>query len=592
MNDKTVREWALYEAGKKYNQSIRFDDKDYYETVDVNIAFANGNQWRNVNADTISKPVVPIIQKAKQHIIANVTSTSISASISPLEHNAEEQDENSQKNELIADMTNAEIRNLFDRLKFEFKVKDGLSDAFDMGDMCIHTLWNTEENAFKGSQYELYKGVINAELVDGPNVLFGNPNNADPQKQPYIILVGRDLTTTLQDEVEKGKKNDIFSDLEYTYQAGDLGKIELETDDYGKSLYLLVYKKVKGKILATKCVQGAYIYKDKDTGLTRYPIAWMNYRKQKNCYHGIAGCTGLIPNQIAVNKLVAMIIYSVMNTAFPKLVYDADRISGLTNKIGEQIGIRDRMPNESIRDVASYLETGQVSNQVISTIELLVSYTKDMLGINDAAVGNVNPDNTSAMALAEKLSSVPLENLRSNLYEFTEQFVDNLIDMISSKYGTRPVTVTNGDNTSIQMFDFSLLKDFNSSKRIDVGAIGYASELSAIKELRDLLELGSITVVEYLERIPENRVPKVKELIANIKMRLGMVNAEEQRANEEKWNQMLAFIETLPQETQEQLKKLPDADLEKAVAQLMEQAPQQAEMVASQNLNQAMGQII
>jgi len=84
-----VEEWKLYEAGVEWNKNILISsDKSYYETIDANIDFANGNQWRNVEADNISKPVIPIIQKARQHMIANVCSSNISATVQPMEYTA------------------------------------------------------------------------------------------------------------------------------------------------------------------------------------------------------------------------------------------------------------------------------------------------------------------------------------------------------------------------------------------------------------------------------------------------------------------------------------------------------------------------
>lgn len=596
MKDDKLKEWELYEKGISYNNAIIMGNKSYYEQVNVNIGFQE-DPWRNVEAEDISKPSIPIIQKAKQHTIANVTSTNISATIQPMEYTSKEDERTPEMQQEIeaTDMANAEIRNIFDELKYEFKVREGLGDAFDMGDMCLHTYWDTDVKPFKGEKYANIEGKICAELVDGPNIMFGNANNPDPQRQPYIIVVGRDLAINLQEEAKKYKETEkVETDTEWQYMAGDNGKVEVDADKYGKALYIIVYKKDKKTktIHATKLTKTAYMYNDIDTGLTRYPIAWMNYTKQKNQYHGRAAATKLIPNSIAVNKLLAMIVYSVMKTAFPTLVYNAEKMTAPTNEIGKAIGLRNMQPNESVREVAGYLEVGQVSSQVIQTINLIVDYTKDMLGINDAAVGNTNAENTSAMAMAEKLSSVPLENVRSNLYEFTEQFVDNILDMMSVKYGVRPVKITEGDNTRITSFDFNRMKNLNSSKRIDVGAIGYASELSSLKELRDLLELGAITVVDYLERLPEYTIPKVKELVEDIKLRMGLTSGQEQVDKNKQYEQMLAFIETLPVETQNQLKALPDAELEQVVAEMMKNAPQQEEVIANQNLNQAMGQII
>jgi hypothetical protein len=83
--------------------------------------------------------------------------------------------------------------------------------------------------------------------------------------------------------------------------------------------------------------------------------------------------------------------------------------------------------------------------------------------------------------------------------------------------------------------------------------------------------MGKIEVVDYLERLPEHTIPKVKELVDTIKARLGYQDIQDQKTNEKQWEQMIAFIETLPPETQEQLRALPDNELEQAVAQLMNQ---------------------
>jgi len=263
-----------------------------------------------------------------------------------------------------------------------------------------------------------------------------------------------------------------------------------------------------------------------------------------------------------------------------------------TNEIGKAIPLRNMQPGESVGNLWQYGQISQPAAMVIDVINLIVNYTKEMMGITDAAVGNVTPENTSAIALAEKLTSVPLENIRSNLYEFTEQVVDILLDFMGNKYGIRPVKMSKDNMTGIITYDFNNINELNYNKTIDVGAIGYSSELTSLKELRDLLELGSITVVDYLKRLPENTIPERDELVKEIEFRMGLVTEEQARQNNSKWEQMAAFMETLPIETQEELKKLPDNELEAALTELMAQAPQQEEMTANANLNQAIGGIV
>ncbi len=49
MADRT-KDWDLYQAGKNYNNTLQ---PNYYDTVDANIEFYSGNQWRNLEADNM-----------------------------------------------------------------------------------------------------------------------------------------------------------------------------------------------------------------------------------------------------------------------------------------------------------------------------------------------------------------------------------------------------------------------------------------------------------------------------------------------------------------------------------------------------------
>lgn len=77
---------------------------------------------------------------------------------------------------------------------------------------------------------------------------------------------------------------------------------------------------IETTVHVTKATRTAIIYEDVDTGLTRYPIAWGNWEKQKNQYHGRALVTGLIPNQIFINQMFATAMRHLQLMAFPKTV--------------------------------------------------------------------------------------------------------------------------------------------------------------------------------------------------------------------------------------------------------------------------------
>jgi hypothetical protein len=564
VDDKKTKDWRLYEFGKKYNNSLK---PSYYDTVDANLAFFEGDQWRNLEAENMPKPVFNIIKRVGTFFVSSLTTSKTKLHFEPL-LNAD----NGESEELSpSDFANAMVSNLFDKMKMDFRIKDALFDGVKTGDYCAHFYFDTSKKPY-GTQMGI-EGEIEMELVDGSNVFFGNANNPRVESQPYIIISGRDMVENLRDEAKKHSTNkqeinSIQEDKNYNEQSGDSGKIEVEADDYGKALYIIVYRKKKVKrpvldemgqpqvdetgkpvteevtaITASKSVENAYIYKDIDTGLSHYPIAWGNWEKQKNQYHGRALCTGLLPNQIFINRMFAMVMYHLMMTAFPKAVYNADIIPSWDNEIGSSIGVSGMDLNSPIKNVAGYLEPGNMSNQIIQTIELAMQYTKETLGISDAALGSIDPKNTSAIIAVQKSSAIPLENPKANLYEWIEDIGQILLDMMGTYYGNRPVVIEQQGQKQVVEYDFSTFKKTWLNVRADVGEASYWSEIASLSTLDTLLDREKIEFIDYLERVPDEYIPQKQELIGKIKQQM---EEAEMMANDP----MNAIAQLTPEEQQ------------------------------------------
>ena len=461
------------------------------------------------------------------------------------------------------DLANAEIKNVLRNIKFDSKSRTLLGDGFDTGDFCLHFYFDMDEIPFKQTMPSI-KGLIKAEIIDSTNVMFGNPNTRQVEKQPYIIIVGRDLVKNLKEEAKKNKSKDIESikaDSETSYQMGDNGKLENDAKGYEKALYIIKYYKKDGKVYASKSTKEAYIYKEKDTGLSYYPIAFNNWEEVKGSYHGRAETTGIIPNQIAINKMFAMVIYHLMLTAFPTGVYDADRIEGWTNEIGAQIPVTN-LQGDSIRNIAGYLEPATMSTQIIDAIELAMQYTKETLGVGDASLGNVTMNNATAIIAIQKSAAVPLENVKAAFYEFVEDCGRIIIDMMGTKYGVRPVVITGPNNErTVELFNFQQLKDMWLNIKIDVGNASYFSEVASVQTLDNLLNNGFIEFVEYLKRIPDEIIPNKQELINSIE--------QQDLYKQAIYNMMGKFMDTLPQEIRASLTQLNPEQMEKRVLEMM-----------------------
>lgn len=565
---KMTKAWQRYEQGKSYNNRL---SPNLYDMVNTNIEFFIGNQWVHLSQtpamQRLPKPVFNIIKRVASLFVASLTSSAASISFDELSYYSasavssgagqmEQEGGNGEPPEVnAATIATAEVQNLLEKFKMDFRIREALFDGAQTGDYCAHFYWDTDAVPYGGA-FGPYKGEIRMELVDGINVMFGNPNITDVTRQPYILIVGRDTVENLEAERKANKKSGdestIDPDSDFGDMAGKGGRTELESDaENGKALYVYMYEmkesKVGGETVrtvhVTKATRSCTIYEDIDTGLSRYPIAWGNWEKQKNQYHGRALVTGIIPNQIFINTMFAMVMRHLQLMGFPKTVFNAEKISHWNNEIGQAIAVRGLAPGEQISQVAYNMQPADMSNQIIMAIDKAVSYTKDCLGATDAQLGNVKPDNTSALMVLQSNAEVPLENTRAGMYEWLEDIGAILLDMMGTYYGTRPMVrdmefeeivegpggmpqidpmtgllqVTRVTRKTEVLYDFSQFKKLWFNVRVNAGATTYYSEIAMVQTLDNLRRDGTLEVIDYLERIPDKLIPRKAELVRELK---------------------------------------------------------------------------
>lgn len=556
--------WQQYIDGQNYNSRLGL-----YETNDKNERFYAGSQWFGVQANGLPTPVFNIFKRIINYFIATIMSQDISMQFIPEnvgdDPETEEEIEIAEASKTITEYSDT----LFEKNKMLAKLRQCLLDAALTGDAAVYNYWDASIDTMQDIM-----GDISIELIDSINVMFGNPNerrvndNGKPI-QPYILLVFRQLVSDLRDEakangIPQDKINLITTDNDTEYQSGDRAKIELDQTNsvVGKTTAILKLWRKGGKIYAKKSTKHTEIRKEWDTGLTRYPVAWMNWDARKNSYHGQAVGTGLVPNQIYINKMFAMAMMSQMHTAFPKLIYNKDLIAGVNNQVGASIGIEGGM-DINVNNAAAYLQAGNMSEQVFKLIDTAIQYTKDMLGATDAALGDVKPDNKGAIIAVQQASGIPLESIKQNLYQFVEDIGYNMLDMMAAKYGKRKIDVVVMGKRVIKEFDFSILKKMKFRIKIEVGASSYWSEIAAMQTLDNLLGADRITFLQYLERLPAGQIPKTQELIEEIKM--------QDQKQQFIYEQMARFMESLPPEVQQQLQSLPPEEMESQLMEMMMQ---------------------
>lgn len=511
--DKPSKEcvWRFYERSLRYNNQI-----DLEETVRCNENFYVGKQWENVEANGLPTPTFNFLKRVVMFDVASITSDNLKVTATALAHTANTDD-------LIpaVNVVNEEFEALTEQNELTHLCREFVRNAAVDGDGCMYAYW--DDTAETGQDE---KGAIRTEILDNTDVYFGNPTDKDVQSQPYIIIRSQLPTRTVRLRAKANGSSEwqsILPDDEFR-NAMDSAKV---VDDMTTLLLILWRDDETGTIWGYECTQHAEVSEPWDLEIKRYPLIWLNWDYVKNSYHGQAMVTGILNNQIFVNRAWAMSMLSMMKTAYPKYAIDGTRIAALDNRVGGYVKVNGD-PNNAIKAI----DPPTISPQVAQYIQLAIDETEKCLGATSVALGDTRPDNTSAIIALQRAAATPIELTKQNLYKAIEDLYRIYLEFMSVYYGRRLVDTEASDKvmdvyafagmdtpeTITDYFDFSTLKQHPMSLKLDVGASSYYSEIASINTLDNLfIQAKAIDIVQYLERIPDGYIPDRRGLIQDIK---------------------------------------------------------------------------
>ena len=490
-------------VGKEYSAGISFNSGiDLYDCVETNENFFIGKQWEGVQSNGLPTPVFNFLKRVVLFSVANISTDNLKLWARAMSSSGER---NTQTLELVADILNDQFASIFEHNSIGKSIREFTRNAAVDGDGCMYTYWDDTAETGQAS-----KGAIRTEVLMNTQVLFGNPNNRDVQSQPYIILERRMLLSEARKRAKRyGKDPD-----EIQPDNKDCGSNYMDSMSGSGNKVTVLLRLWKddetGTVHAYECTRQAEIRGDLDLGIKLYPLTWMNWDYVQDCYHGQAMITGLLPNQIFVNKLFAMSMISLMTLAYPKVVYDSTKVAKWTNKIGGAIPV-----NGSVEGVAKIIDPASISPQISQFIDIAISYTQKFLGASDVALGDTRPDNTSAIIALQRAAATPMELTKQNLLQSIEDLGRIYMEFMGEYYGERYVEISNPyDNSKLVVpFDFSILKEIPFTIGLDAGAASYWSEIAAMQTLDNLLMQGKISTVEYLKRLPAGQITDKEALI-------------------------------------------------------------------------------
>lgn len=502
--------WQEYQKALQFNNGIRLDD-----TVEANENFFIGKQWEGVQSNGLPTPVFNFLKRVTLFQVASITSDNIKMQAQPLGIVV-----NHDEVQVMADIVNREFEALFEQNKIPILMRECLRNAAVDGDGATYTYWDPDVET--GQEM---KGALVTEIIENTRVHFGNPNDRRVQRQPYILIQSREMLDSVKERAEENGNS--AENIRADEDERNVNQA-FHTDDKVTVVLKLWKNRETGTVWGYECCRDNVIRREWDLGIRLYPVTWLPWDYVQNCYHGQAMITGLLPNQIFVNKAYAMTMISLMSSAYPKTVYDKTRVSKWDNRVGGAIGIN----GGDVNTVAKIIEPAQVSPQIAQFIQLAVDHTQTFLGATSAAMGDTRPDNTSAIIALQRASAVPSDMTKQSYYNCVEDLGRIYIEFMAEYYGKRLVERPVPQDAPPEVlafaglepgamqtaeFDFDQLKDAHFTLKLDVGASSYWSEIASMQTLDNLLQQGQISITDYLERVPDGYIQKRQELLEKLK---------------------------------------------------------------------------
>lgn len=505
-----------YEIFEEYRRAADFKaslgKRGLYEQKKINERFYIGDQWYGAKCGN-DRPLVRhnIIKRICDYKMSQILSAPLSVSFSA--EGIPTVTENADTNTAEIGKTVEALGNYHsvtaERVGLTSLYAQALRDAYISGTGIIYTYWNGDikTGLFADKQGSVsIKGDIACEVLDIENVYFADPYTEDIQRQPYIIIAScRAVDEVLREAEKNGAEASALKNIEY--EATD-GKITVFT-----KLYREYGKNGDCKIKCVKVTETATVKREFDTGLTLYPLAVFAWEKRGGMIYGESEITYLIPNQIAINRMITANVWSVMTAGMPMMIINGDTVpDGITNEPGQIIKVFGS--REEVDGAVKYVTPPDFSRNFEQSLQGLIENTLTQSGANEVALGDSRADNATALRTMQNAAVMPLKLIKSRFYSFAEELARIWADFWISCYGRRGIKLNENGKIKYFPFDSERLRGLIINAKIDVGTGAVYSDGERMNTLLTLFEKGIINRRQFLTRLPDGIIPDKRGLLA------------------------------------------------------------------------------
>ena len=531
MNNSAENIYNQYLEAEQFKSSI--GRLGLYEQTRINERFYVGDQWHGVGCGS-DRPLVRhnIIKRIGEYKIAQLGGKPLSVrySVEGLAQNtAVRQAVKARRKKLaqagaalfapndfgddaglMVSALNSYRKTVAERVGFEGIISEALKDAYIRGTGVVYTYFDPD---IKTGLYAdriggtPIMGDIVCECVKVENVFFGDPAVCDLQKQPYIILKEEKTVDEIAAELKR-----------YGGTSRQLSRLKDQKNE--KQILLTKLFKIKEadgvtRVYATRVTEKDIIRPPFYIGISVYPISVFSWEQRDRNIYGDSEITYLIPNQIAINRMITAGVWSAMSSGMPLMVVNGDMVpTDITNDPGQII--RAYGSPEEIESAVKFISPPDYSSGYMSAVESLIYNTLTQSGANEAALGDLDAANTSAIIELRNAASGYLLPLKNRYYRFVEDISLIWAEFFFGLYGKRGLKVRDENGEWYFPFDPDKFKSLVLTVCVSADEEVSRGEQETVTILNNLLEKGAVTPAQYLRRLPRGLVPDTELLLEEL----------------------------------------------------------------------------
>ena len=507
--------WQQYEEGLTYQRQMGFR-----ENFPKFIRFKEGDQWPapTIRTRNLPRPVFNIVEMFIRTKRASVLSQPVRMTFFPGQVEAARRAEAEQAAQDLTDYA----QQLWDRTEQDTLNSEMVDDAATLGTGILHYYF--DPTACSAGPYP-DAGEIRGESIDPLNIVFGNPQERDVQKQPYLLIASRRSVREVREMarqygVSQAQIDSIGREEATQSEEYDAARMELRGED--RCTLLTRYYRKNGVVYfdravrSTDLVHGVCLSPKGRTPITLYPVVVMPWKPRKKCIFGIGEAEGLLPNQKAINFNLAMMLLSVQQTAWPKLLSTPGAIKQpVTNEPGEHL-IDYSAGGSGIR----YLNPPAFGATAMNLSTIILELSRTIAGVSEVSTGEMTGTNMAASAIIalQTQAKAPIQEIQRRYWNVIRQIGRIWLELIRTYYVLeRSISVRKNGETETRTFRGSSYGGMDFDLTVDAGPSNEYGEVISQSVLDRFLDQGYITFDQYIELAPDGVIPfreKLRQLRA------------------------------------------------------------------------------